>query len=246
VHFCDKKTVCPSGGRNITGKALDVMIRGSFVEEALNDARVHACASKRAPSPASAVGFTIIEMVITLGVAAIFASMAMPSFVDMVRANRMQSAADLLQSDFLVARREAIKRNAKVLVCPARANPGPSDDLCIQDKGKWADGWVVCYDAAGAAPACSSTSADNPNPVLRRGKLDSHLYIDQAISHKYISFEANGKSSNDSATVTNRNPASKMKLGGNWSDSASYFACIQGSGVIAVRKKTATDTSDPC
>ena len=55
-------------------------------------------------------GFTAVELVITLGIVAIFATLAMPSFVKMVRDSRLVTTAEMLQTDLLVARREAIKR----------------------------------------------------------------------------------------------------------------------------------------
>ena len=198
----------------------------------------------------TAHGFTAIELLITIGVAAIFASLALPSFVDTVRSTRMQTTAEMLQTDLLMARREAIKRNKRVLLCPARANAlAGTDDLCLQDKSKWGDGWVLCYIKTDAAsPACNTAvAADDPNPIIRRGKLDATLYIDTTAGPKYIAFDPNGKSSNDSSTAANPNPASKLKIGGNWSStSASWFLCTQGSGVISVKKKAVTDVSDPC
>lgn len=198
----------------------------------------------------TAHGFTAIELLITIGVAAIFASLALPSFVDTVRSTRMQTTAEMLQTDLLMARREAIKRNQRVLLCPARANAVVgTDDLCLQDKTKWGDGWVLCYiNTNAAAPGCNTPASDtNPNPILRRGKLDATLYIDTSVGPKYIAFDPNGKSSNDSSTAANPNPSSKLKIGGNWSStSASWFLCTQGSGVISVKKKAVTDASDPC
>jgi prepilin-type N-terminal cleavage/methylation domain-containing protein len=193
-------------------------------------------------------GFTAVELLITIGVAAIFGMLALPSFVDMIRTSRIQTTAEQLQTDLLVARREAIKRNQKVLVCPAKADAAAGDNLCVADRSKWGDGWVVCYANIGTA-TCNMTAAGtaNPNPIVRRGALDPSLYIDTAIGQQYISFEANGKASNDAATSANPNPSSRLKLAGNWNgSSASYFACVQGSGIIAVKKKNPTDSSDPC
>ena len=200
----------------------------------------------------TAHGFTAIELLITMGIAAIFASLALPSFVDTIRSTRLQTTAEMLQTDLLMARREAIKRNQRVLLCPARANAVVgTDDLCLQDKSKWADGWVLCYvntDPAAASSTCNTpVSADNPNPIIRRSKLDATLYIDTTLGPKYIAFDANGKTSNDTSTAANPNPSSKLKVAGNWSgSSASWFLCTQGSGVISVKKKLPADASDPC
>ena len=196
----------------------------------------------------TARGFTAIELLITIGIAAIFASLALPSFVDTVRSTRMQTTAEMLQTDLLMARREAIKRNQRVLLCPASPNVVVgTGDLCLKDKSKWSDGWVLCYVNTQTGTCDTLVSADNPNPIIRRSKLDATLYIDTTLGPKYIAFDANGKTSNDTSTAANPNPSSKLKVAGNWSgSSASWFLCTQGSGVISVKKKLPADASDPC
>ena len=213
-------------------------------------ARSGAVAATNVRTDGTAHGFTAIELLITMGIAAIFASLALPSFVDTVRSTRLQTTAEMLQTDILLARREAIKRNQRVLLCPVRTNAvAGTDDLCLQDKSKWSDGWVLCYvDTNAASPSCkTAVSATNPNPIIRRSKLDATISIDTNVGPKYIAFDPNGKTSNDSSTAANPNPLSKLKIAGNWSgSSASWFLCTQGSGVISVKKKLPADASDPC
>ena len=80
-------------------------------------------------------GVTLVELMIVVVIAAILASIAAPSFISMIRDMRLSSASSQLFADLNIAKSEAIKRNARVLVCAypsgapptacAVATPGP-------------------------------------------------------------------------------------------------------------------------
>lgn len=95
--------------------------------------------------PARPSGFTLIELMITLTVAAILLAVAVPSFTDIIRNNRLTAASnDLLRSTQL-ARSEAVKRQTPVVVCAA------TDAMAAQptcSKGAFSQ-WIVFVDADG-------------------------------------------------------------------------------------------------
>lgn len=76
-------------------------------------------------------GFTIVELMITLVVAAILLALAAPSFRDMIANNRLSGTTNQLQAALNLARGEGIKRNGLVTVSSAS---GSND---------WSDGWSV-------------------------------------------------------------------------------------------------------
>jgi len=73
--------------------------------------------------------FTIIELMITIVILGILASVAAPSMRDMLQASKVRTAASDLYESVILARSEAIKRVANVEVAPV------SDD--------WQNGWTV-------------------------------------------------------------------------------------------------------
>jgi len=85
-------------------------------------------------------GFTMIELLVAMGVAGILAAIAIPAFNTFVMNNRDAQQINSLALSFNYARSEAVKLNTPVgvQVCPS------SDQLtCNGPANGWKDGWVV-------------------------------------------------------------------------------------------------------
>ena len=73
-----------------------------------------------------------MELVVTLAVAAVLLTMAVPSFSRMIASHRIRRAADELQMALITARSEAVKRNGDVRVVATGSGTGA-----------WNSGWTV-------------------------------------------------------------------------------------------------------
>ena len=89
-------------------------------------------------------GFTTIELMVTLAVAAIVFAIALPSFRNMLGDQRVQAASSDLYASLIYARSEAIKRNQFVAVCAKT-----DDGFGCQNSTDWARGWIVFIDGDG-------------------------------------------------------------------------------------------------
>lgn len=78
-------------------------------------------------------GFTLIELMVTIAIAAILMVVAVPSLVTYQRNSEMTSFANTLLASINAARGEAMKRGRYAMVVPA-------------DGVAWASGWVVFVD----------------------------------------------------------------------------------------------------
>lgn len=172
---------------------------------------------------ASPRGFTMIELLIVIAIAAIVASIAVPSLRDTLNDFRQKSALSLLVSDLNQARGEAIKRNSRVLVCVR--NTAGTD--CATSTN-WLAGWVACTDA-NSDNACDTTSATNPNPFIVRPALDASLTLSvldaTPAALSTLRFNANSSQGAGSSAAT-------LTLGGTWSGAVSHTITVAGTGSI--------------
>lgn len=74
-------------------------------------------------------GFTLLELMITIGVMAVLATVAAPSFSELMASQRVKATASNLFVSILRARSEAIKSNSNVTISPL--------------DGEWSKGWVM-------------------------------------------------------------------------------------------------------
>jgi type IV fimbrial biogenesis protein FimT len=79
-------------------------------------------------------GFTLIELAVTLAVAAILFSIGVPAFTGFIRNIEISTAANDFFASINLARAEAIQRGLRVDLVPA------------DEGGDWARGWVVFVD----------------------------------------------------------------------------------------------------
>jgi type IV fimbrial biogenesis protein FimT len=63
-------------------------------------------------------GFTMVELLVTIAIATILTTLAVPSFSGLIASQRAKTAASELFASFLAARSDAIKLNANVTVSP--------------------------------------------------------------------------------------------------------------------------------
>ncbi len=89
-------------------------------------------------------GFTMIELVVTMAVLAILVALAAPSFESVFNSNRLTANANELLSTLQSARMEAVRRNARVVVC--RNDTPDAGNACIAGAGAWT-GWMTYVDA---------------------------------------------------------------------------------------------------
>lgn len=87
-------------------------------------------------------GFTLVELMVTLVVVAILLAAGVPSFIDLVRANRVAAQTNLFTTAIALARNEAVKGNVSAFVCKRNV----AGDDC-DNAANWEDGWIVFADA---------------------------------------------------------------------------------------------------
>jgi type IV fimbrial biogenesis protein FimT len=86
-------------------------------------------------------GFTLIELMVTVSIAAIVLTLGVPGYTEMIQNNRMTTQINEFTAYVNLARSEAIKRGVSVTMCK-RNTPGTACD----NSASWLAGWIVFAD----------------------------------------------------------------------------------------------------
>jgi type IV fimbrial biogenesis protein FimT len=105
-------------------------------------------------------GFTLIELMVTIAIAAILVALAAPSFRTIVMNVRISSTSDALLNAMNYARNAALSGNVATTVCPIGA---ADSTTCGTD---WSAGWMVVKDLSGTPVLMQSLRATTSNGVL--------------------------------------------------------------------------------
>jgi type IV fimbrial biogenesis protein FimT len=101
-----------------------------------------------------AAGFTLLELLIALAIAAIVAAVGVPGLGAYIAEQRLQSRADALLRSLERARSEAIRRGTRVDLCPGNA-------ACTGGAMPWEGGWTIVVDSVrSGAPLAAERAAE--------------------------------------------------------------------------------------
>ena len=129
-------------------------------------------------------GFTLVELMITLTIAAILAFLAVPSLTAYKRNAELTAATNTLLAAINAARGEAMKRGMNTLVVPT--NNGTD----------WNTGWVVFVDKDAARNQTYDAGVDEA--ILVQGAMPTYVTVsgtgiaDNTSPSPYIKFDASG------------------------------------------------------
>src|SRR5262245_13644735 len=138
-------------------------------------------------------GFTLTELLVTLGVAGTVLALAAPNFREFSRNNRMVAVANDFLGAVQSARTEAIKRQlltGGVAVCPSASSEEATPTCATADPPNF-NGWIVFADTDG------NCEFDDGDVLLRTGKrIDrdntAARYVKSSTDGDCINFAATG------------------------------------------------------
>lgn len=111
-------------------------------------------------------GFSLIEVIIAIAILAILVALAAPSLTSIINANRLSSVSNEFLATAESARMEAVRRNARVVVCKS-INADTSSPTCNATAGNWA-GWLAYVDDGGGTPANARNNVLNTGEDIVR------------------------------------------------------------------------------
>lgn len=132
-------------------------------------------------------GFSLVELMVTLTIAAILLGTAVPGFQSLIHNQRLSAAVNAFVGALHLTRSEAIRRGIRVDLAPA-------------DGIDWAQGWVVFVDEDG------DQHADAGEPVIaRHGPLEGGLTMKSVLtdsSKPYLAYNGSGRTRTNASSQT--------------------------------------------
>jgi type IV fimbrial biogenesis protein FimT len=119
------------------------------------------------PACPRASGFTLIELMVTVSVAALLLGLAAPSFHDLAIRNELSTYTNELIAGINYARSEAVRTGKSIVICPT-SDEGES---C---SGSWSDGWITFTDL----DENGELDSDNEAVLKTRAPLSTGFWID--------------------------------------------------------------------
>jgi type IV fimbrial biogenesis protein FimT len=140
-------------------------------------------------------GYTLIELLVTMSVAAIVAAVAIPSFRSFLQNDRQWTQATNLVVSLNAARSEAIKQDVTggVSVCA-------SSDGATCNANAWSQGWIVI------------SNAPNSTPIQSMPALSTGTTLSEASALLQVTYFSNGTVSASAAfTMCDQRGASSAR-----------------------------------
>jgi type IV fimbrial biogenesis protein FimT len=137
------------------------------------------------------LGFSLMELMVTLVVAGILAALAAPSFRNLMQNQQLSGQANDFLGDLYLARSEAVKRVTPISICKSADTSAAAPTCDTTDANPWTSGRIVFVDLNG----------------------DGQLTVDEPILRLRQPLEGNGSKLNGDGTAAGS--ANKITFSGN-------------------------------
>lgn len=141
-------------------------------------------------------GFTLIELMVVMAIAAVMVTLAAPSLKQFVQSSTMTSGVNTFLSDMRFARSESIRRGGGVVMCRSDNPEAGANAVCGSGSTTgWESGWIIFVNLNQGSQRSST------EPLLRvQGPLTSINTIAETGAATIFKFTATGRLNLSAAT----------------------------------------------
>lgn len=138
-------------------------------------------------------GFGLVELLTVIAIVAILAAIALPSYQQTIKTNRVTTDANDFMSALNLARNEAVSRGRTVTICSS-ANGTGCDGAGTAD---WSSGWIVFTDF-GVPGVIEAGQGDT---IVRAwGRVNTNDTVTSVGGYGFITFDRTGSVKFDGGT----------------------------------------------
>jgi type IV fimbrial biogenesis protein FimT len=164
-------------------------------------------------------GFTLVELLVAVAVAAVILALGIPSFRTTIASNGVSSLTNDMVGSLAQARSESIRRGERVTMCIS------GNGTSCATSGDWTQGWIVFVDPTRSGTTAVVDTGETIVAVTQRSSSTPVLKGSSAVS-QYISFGSDGSARtmtgtslagtlricNDTSALTNSNRARDISI----------------------------------
>ena len=167
-------------------------------------------------------GFTLVELLVVVSIAAILMALAVPSFSRLIQSTNISSSVNTFLADTRFARSESIRLGGGVVMCRS-SSPEAANSTC--DTGSttgWETGWIIFHDLNNSRTRTSSGTGEEP--LLRVQAPIASVDSIGSDSNTTFVYTATGR-------LRNLTGATKLQFGaGNYTNDLQRVVCVNISG----------------
>lgn len=142
------------------------------------------------PTRKSVRGYTMLELMVVVGIAAILAAMTVPSLQDTIERNAREAAMQDITTGISLARSEAVAQGRSVSICRST-----NQTACAAGAGgaDWDDGWIIFSDSGTAGSLGSGdTLLQVHGPSNNQSKITLLSRTNSNFSGDFLQFNRDG------------------------------------------------------
>jgi type IV fimbrial biogenesis protein FimT len=142
------------------------------------------------PMKHAQAGISLIELILTLAIVGILASISIPALGSLAHSAQSKTAGSAIANSLNFARMTAVNKQSNVVVCPS------NDHVSCDGALRWESGWIVFEDAD------ADGQRDADETLLEAVDHQPGIAIAATEGRKHVAFRADGSSPGTNLTLT--------------------------------------------